>query len=465
MYSVGRNIAIGMLIASTQLASAPTYAKSTGGAGDFEYTAETCCTVCPKAADRDAYVSEYMRGYRVVVEGKDGWLFRTEAELQWLEPNDPEMWSSLKRLISALNARGTQVLMFPQPPRGLVETRMLKDDTLQKFDINELQRRYSQLVDQLRSIGVLVADGTAFSHNTGSQYFYKRDGHWKASGSQRAAEMISEKIREAGFDFPAKQYETLEVGLVGSRGTMSHVVSTLCGLMYPMEYGPAYQTKAPATDDLFGDEAAPEVALVGTSFSATPTYNFLGFLRKALNTDVYQAAMAGGGFDGALSQYLVSDLYQQHPPKLIVWEFPYQQLQRTNTAVMRRVLPLVGNGCRGKKPIMSNTVKLSGDNELVEAVVNGGEQFNPTPAKDLWLDFQFSDPNVRVMKAEVWYADGKSQILNGRYNSYTKMDGRFALETNYTPDTEVQPIVSVRVQSISETTKNTTVTTTVCKRN
>lgn len=440
-------------------------AETPADAGDLSYDTESCCSVCPRLADRDAYISEYMRGYRVVVEGQDGWLFRTEAELQWLEPNDPDLWPSLKRLADALKARGTQIMMFPQPPRGLVETRMIKEDTLKQFDIKELQRRYSELVDKLRSVGFLVADGSVFSGNTAGQYFYKRDGHWKAGGSERAAAMIAEQIRAAGFSFPPKQFETVQVGLNGSRGTMSHVVESLCGIRFPMEYGPAYQTRAPATDDLFGDEAVPEVVLVGTSFSATPTYNFLGFLRKALNTDIYQAAMAGGGFEGALSQYLVSDLYQKNPPKLIVWEFPYQQLQRTNTTVMRRVIPLVGNGCAGKKPVMTSSVKLAGNNDLVEAVVNGGASFSDTPAKDLWLEFQFSDPNIRVMKAEVWYADGKSQIINGRYNSYTNMNGRFSLETNYSPDAEIQPITSIRVQSVSETDKATTVTTTVCKRN
>lgn len=452
------------LTAGASLFLFPALAQEKVDVNEPSYSVDRCCSVCPKAADRDAYVSENMRGYRVVVEGKDDWLFRTEAELQWLEPNDPEVWSSLKRLIAALKARGTQVMMFPQPPRGLVETRMLKHETLQKFDIGDLQRRYSELVHQLRDVGILVVDGSAFSNNSGEQYFYKRDVHWKTSGSRRAAELIAAQVKEAGFSFTRKQFETSETGLVGTRGTLAHVVSALCGLLYPVEFGPSYQTKAPTTDDLFGDEAAPEVALVGTSFSATPNYNFLGFLKTALNTDVYQAAIAGGGFDGALSQYLASDLYQQNPPKLIIWEFPYQQLQRTNTSVMRRVIPLVGNGCAGKKPLLSNTVKLAGNNDLVEAVVNGGAQFISVPAQDLWLDFQFSDPNVRVMKAEVWYANGKSQVLNGRYNSYTKMNGRFAFETNYSPNAEIQPIVSIRVQSISGVAKDATVTTAVCKR-
>lgn len=427
-----------------------------------EYNAKICCSVCPRAEDPSAYVSEYMRGYRTVVEGKDGWLFRTEAELQWFEANDPDLWLSLKRFIDALKARGTTVLMFPQPPRGLVESAMLPPETRAKFDFVELQRRYSELVSNLKNAGAIVADGSVFSNDQGPQYFYKRDGHWVSAGSKRAAQMIATQIRDAGFTFTPKDFKTLQTGLTASRGTMTQVVDTLCGIRYPVEYGPAYQTKAPATDDLFSDASAPEVALVGTSFSATPAYNFIGFLRETLGTDLYQAAKAGGGFDGAMSEYLVSDLYQQSPPKFIIWEFPYQQIQRTTTTVMRRLLPLVGNGCASKQPLIKGSTKLGANTELVEAVVNGNGSFVTVPAQNLWFDFQFSDPNIREIQAEVWYADGRFQTINSQYNAYTNMNGRFVLETNYLPDTESQSIVSVRIKSNTPTPPSTEVTTTVC---
>ncbi len=448
-----------LAIARTAMADASDE-PSVGGVP--EYGAEVCCSVCPRVEDRAAYVSEYMRGYRVVVEGKDGWLFRTDAELQWFEPNDPDLWPSLKRLIDALKAKGSTVLMFPQPPRGLVESAMIPPEARAKYDLIELQRRYSELVSKLRDAGAIVADGSVFSNNQGTQYFYKRDGHWKAAGSERAAQMIANQIHGAGFTFTPKEFTTFQTGLTGSKGTMTQVVDTLCGVRYPVEYGPAYQTKTPATDDLFGDASAPEVALVGTSFSATPAYNFHGFLRSALKTDIYQAAKSGGGFDGAMSEYLVSDLYQQTPPKFIVWEFPYQQLQRTTTTVMRRLIPLVSNGCAGKKALLKGTAKLEQKTEPVEAVVNGSGAFITVPAKNLWFDFQFSDPNIREIQAEVWYADGRFQTINSQYNAYTNMNGRFVLETNYLPDTENQSIVSIRIKSNTPTPPNTEVATTVC---
>lgn len=428
------------------------------------YAAETCCSVCPKVYERDAYVSEYMRGYRIIVEGNDGWLFRSEAELEWIGPSDEEIWEQLRRLGAALKARGTQVVMFPQPPRGLVEANNLGAEDLKKYDINLLQARYSELVAKLRSLGFIVVDASVFSHHTGQPYFFKRDGHWSTTGARQAAEVIAKQIKDSGFELPTVAYETKQIGVSGARGTLSFVVNSLCGLKYPMEFNPGYQTTAPASDDLFGDAEAPQAALVGTSFAATPNYHFYGFLRRELQADVLQAAFPGGGFDGSLSQFLVSDLFQKSPPKVLIWEFPYQQLHRTDTAVMRRLLPLVNNGCTGKEPLMSGKTALKSGGQYAELLVNGGKTFTAIPAKNVWLELQFSDPNIRSISAEIWYGNGKMQTINSEYNVYTKLNGRFVFETHYLPDTEVEPIVSVRVRSVTETSDKTTVTGTVCKR-
>ena len=130
MRSVAHSILISALGLSANFFSFAAAAETPTATDALPYTADTCCTVCPRASDRDAYISEYMRGYRVVLEGQDGWLFRTDAELLWLEPDDPDLWPAMKRMADALKARGTQVLMFPQPPRALVESRRLDADSL-----------------------------------------------------------------------------------------------------------------------------------------------------------------------------------------------------------------------------------------------------------------------------------------------------------------------------------------------
>ncbi|MBA4284094.1 MAG: hypothetical protein C0434_00995 [Xanthomonadaceae bacterium] len=455
----------GVLLAmAAVVVSAPVRAAEAATPAPPIYQAETCCSLCPKVYDRNAYVSEYMRGYRVLVEGKDGWLFRSEAELQWIEASDEEIWQQLRRLADSLKARGTQVVMFPQPPRGLVEANKLDAEDLKNFDIDLLQRRYSELVVKLRGLGFIVVDASVFSRHSGEPYFFKRDGHWSTSGAHQAAEVIAAQVKSSGFELPTVAYETKQVGVSGARGTLSFVVNNLCGLKYPMEFNPAYQTTAPASDDLFGDAEAPQAALIGTSFAATPNYHFYGFLRRALQADVLQAAFPGGGFDGSLSQFLASDLFQKSPPKVLIWEFPYQQLHRTDTAVMRRLLPLVNNGCTGKEPLLSGKANLKSGAQYAEVLVNGGKSFKAVPAKDVWLELQFSDSNIRSISAEIWYGNGKVQTINSEYNVYTKMNGRFVFETSYLPDTEIEPIVSVRVKSVTETSDKTTVTGTMCKR-
>lgn len=453
-----------LLAAAAAVASTPARAAEAAQPAAPVYPAETCCSVCPKVYDRDAYISEYMRGYRVIVEGTDGWLFRSEAELEWIEPADDTIWPQLRRLADTLKARGTQVVMYPQPPRGLIEANNLNPEDLKQFDIDLLQKRYSELVAKLRGLGFIVVDASVFSRHSGDPYFFKRDGHWSPAGAREAAEVIAKQIKETGFELPPVAFQTKQIGVGGARGTLSFVINSLCGLKYPMEFKPAFRTTAPASDDLFGDAEAPQAALIGTSFSATPNYNFYGFLREYLQADVLQAAFPGGGFDGSLTQFLASDLFQKSPPKVLIWEFPYQQLHRTDTAVMRRILPLVNNGCTGKEALLSGKTTLKTGGQFAEVLVNGGKSFNPVPAKDVWLELQFSDPNIRSVSAEVWYGNGKVQTINSEYNVYTKMSGRYVFETNYLPDTEVEPIVSVRVKSVTETSDKTTVTGTVCKR-
>jgi alginate O-acetyltransferase complex protein AlgJ len=76
---------------------------------------------------------------------------------------------------------------------------------------------------------------------------------------------------------------------------------------------------------LFGDEKIP-VALVGTSYSANPLWNFAGFLEEALQTDVINAAEEGQGPFETMKTYLASAAFRDNPPELVVWEIPERYL-------------------------------------------------------------------------------------------------------------------------------------------
>lgn len=62
-------------------------------------------------------------------------------------------------------------------------------------------------------------------------------------------------------------------------------------------------------DDLFGDSALPNIALIGTSFSRNS--GFSGYLQKALGAPIGNFAKDGGAFSGAAKAYLASPAFQK----------------------------------------------------------------------------------------------------------------------------------------------------------
>jgi alginate biosynthesis protein AlgX len=88
--------------------------------------------------------------------------------------------------------------------------------------------------------------------------------------------------------------------------------------------------------------ARPDVVLVGTSNSnGAMDFNFAGFLEEYLGHEVANLARSGGGYDGAIMDYLASEAFTLNPPTLLIWEVPgYYSL---NTAsYYERLLASVG---------------------------------------------------------------------------------------------------------------------------
>lgn len=427
------------------------------------YVAKDCCTLCPKAADPDSYATTFLKDYLYLVQGEGQWLFRSEAELNITAQKDESVWDDLERMVKDLNARGTQILVYLSAPRAVVQAERLTPEVRARFDYDGLLKNYQGYLEHLRKVGFIVPPADRFaSVKKGEDFHYQRDAHWNPSGAKRAAELIAEYIKPRNFNFPPKNFVTKPASVITRRGTIAFAADVICGSRYPTESSISYETVAPATDDLFGDEPVPEIALVGTSFSGSPEYHFMGFMRSALQTDMLQNSFAGAGFDGSITQYLASPAFQKAPPKLIVWEFPYQFFGRADHATMRRIVPLVNNGCVNRKALISNEVELINDGDYKEVLFNGGSNFVTEKSKNLIVDMQFSDPNVREISSEIWYLDGRHELIRSRYNQFTNMEGRFVMELNRAPEYADQPVVDYRLQVLTTLGKPVKVKAALC---
>jgi len=82
------------------------------------------------------------------------------------------------------------------------------------------------------------------------------------------------------------------------------------------------RTEAPASaaGGLLDDDASPQVALIGSSYSVNA--NFHGFLQEKLGAAVTNLAQAGGGFAGAATAYFTGATFREAPPRVLIWEIP-----------------------------------------------------------------------------------------------------------------------------------------------
>jgi alginate biosynthesis protein AlgX len=429
------------------------------------YKAATCCTLCPRAADPDAYVTRFMTSNRVTIQGTEDWLFRTEVDLDTVFTVDDAVYAALGRLVQRLNARGTQVLLLDLPRRGLLTADKLLPSDRARYEWRTALANYRKALQRFRDVGFIVPDyGLLVEKSDGTEYFFRRDGHWTPDGARRTAELIADTVKSTPLHerLRKKDFATRRVGLQRHPGVLAIVASQICGGHYPAEVVGGYST-APLESNPFDDDPIPEIALVGTSFSASPAYHFAGFLQQALQTDVLNTAIAGGNFDGALTQYLPSDTFQLSPPKLLIWEFAHAQIAAVNPAQLRRLTPLVDNGCVGKDALLQSEVRVSSDEGLTEVLFNGGDRIIPAKSRELVVDLQFADPTVSEILGEAWYLDGKHELLRVRMNDYTRANGRFALELNRTPDFSEQPMIDFRVQVVTPLVGPTTVSAKLCR--
>lgn len=404
-----------------------------------QYAIEPCCSLCPRATDPHAYDgSQYLGDFRVLVDGRDGWLFRTGMDLTTTFEITDDSLAGLKRLSEALKQRGTELVLVYQPPRGLMDPDKLTPAERKAYDFDAAHRNYSAALERLRQGGdVVVAplDQLVDEHK-GYEYFFRRDHHWTPTGAEHSAKVVADAIRAlpAYKSIPHKTFETHPAGVLAKPGTLQKIAAQLCGGGYSMQYVSMFATEASGDSgdggSLLGDAAQPEVALVGTSNSdAKGGYNFGGYLEEALGADIVNVAISGGSFEGSLLHYLSSKEFQQHPPKIIVWEMPYQNYPGSDKnpyKIFRQAVPLVDDGCAGKASLLSNKITTHpGTNELL---FNGGGRILPLVSRNMRVDLKFSDPAQKDLHAELWYFNGLKESLKLHFNQYVDNGGRFVAE-------------------------------------
>lgn len=389
------------------------------------YDLELCCKLCPEAQDPKAYNTAALAKNRQLIDGQDGWLYRSAFDLNTdFSPEHPDAYSDLRRFAEALRSRGTELVLVYLPTRGLTHPDSLTPDQRTRYDQDAAARSYAAQLNAFRDQGVQVPDLTPLLRALSREeaYYFKRDRHWTPAGAQRTAQLVAETVRRLPVyvELSKQTFTTVRVGMLRKSGSLQQAATQLCGFQYSDQWVPAFRTEASSSAN-----AAPPIALVGTSFSAEAgSYNFRGYLQEYLGVAIHNASVAGYGAEGSWLNYLASTEFQHAPPPVLIWEVPAYGAPGTSK-FYRQAVPLISNGCEGGTTVLARKVSLKPG--ATEVLFNNSEKVLEID-RQLVLDLRLSDSDSRTLTANIWSTTGGKTTLDLKHHNLPNTQGRFVAE-------------------------------------
>ncbi|WAJ36623.1 alginate O-acetyltransferase [Pseudomonas sp. GOM7] len=266
-----------------------------------------------------------------LVIGEDGWLYSDE-EFDAVADGQRQIRDNLALIRGVqrqLEQRDIHLLLAIVPAK----TRLYPEHT-GSHSPSALQRNlYPSFHQAVQAAGIAAPDllGPLQAAKRDEQVFLRTDTHWTPEGAEVAARTLSEVIRSAvPLRGEPQQFVTETVETRDHQGDLTRflpLAPLFDSLMPRADRLQQRETHAAQAGggDLFGDSDIP-VALVGTSYSANPSWNFVGALRQYLERDVVNHAEEGQGPLVPMLKYLQSDELKNNPPQVVIWEFPERYL-------------------------------------------------------------------------------------------------------------------------------------------
>ncbi len=281
----------------------------------------------------------FNEGRKGVVLGRDQWLYSDEEfnPIVNEELNLQGNYALVEGVRQKLKEQGITLVMAIVPAKARLYPEHLGDVKPSSIHANLYQDFHARVAaDKILAPDLLGPLQQA--KQSGQQVFLRTDTHWTPEGAQVAAENLAKAIAErAPLNGEPQRFVTEPAEKITHKGDLRQFLPLdplFENLMPAQEPLVKRNTREaddqPAGDDaLFADAQVP-VALIGTSYSANPNWNFVGALKQALHSDVVNYAEDGHGPILPMLSYLKSDAFKNSPPQVLIWEFPERYLPVNN---------------------------------------------------------------------------------------------------------------------------------------
>ena len=273
-----------------------------------------------------------------VVLGREQWLFSDEEfkPVAGAEQFEAENLALIRGVRDTLQQQGVQLVLAIIPAKARLYPEYIGEQTPASLH----QDLYNQFHAKARQAGVFAPDllGPLQAAKAQGQVFLRTDTHWTPMGAEVVAEHLADAVARQDLLSGTPQLFVTEARPAAPyKGDLTNFLplDPLFSNLLPAPDNLQQRTTRPAEtegeagDALFADSQIP-VALVGTSYSANPHWNFLGALQQALHSDVANYAEDGHGPLLPMLKYLNTDAFKNSAPQVLIWEFPERYLPMKN---------------------------------------------------------------------------------------------------------------------------------------
>lgn len=262
-----------------------------------------------------------------LVRGDEGWLFSDE-EFSWNRKSAAMVESHMTFVADAvarLKAAGIEPIILLVPEKADVYR-----DKLGPVEAPASRKTYYRDIrSRLEGLGVKVPDlREAFAEaRKAGDVFLKTDTHWTVAGAGAGARQIAD-ILGADDDLSRGKFTLSEEAEQEHSGDLMKFARLSVFSPYiPMAVDRIVALSAKkadaSLDDLLADDAAaPQVAIVGSSYSANAKWSFEAQIKAAAGAEVINFAEEGKGPFKPMATFLSDRLPKQQGLKYVVWEMP-----------------------------------------------------------------------------------------------------------------------------------------------
>jgi alginate O-acetyltransferase complex protein AlgJ len=269
----------------------------------------------------------YKNGRDGVLVGDQDWIFTSEEFKFYLDAEQgiQEKLELASQAQTQLAEQGIQLVVAVIPSKARVYSEYLGRYEFPAYN----QDLYASFIKSLESRNITVVNllDPLNVAKSNAAVFLKTDTHWTPFGAEIAAKEIARVVAEKDLlpSLGSSSYTTTPTEMIEHKGDLLTYIPLG---QQQKNLGPAFdkleQRLTEGSGDsgeLFGSDSIP-VALVGTSYSANPLWNFEGALKEALGSDVLNVANQGEGPVVPMKDYLAGNDLKDIPPELVIWEIP-----------------------------------------------------------------------------------------------------------------------------------------------